>query len=168
VEEKMACRGVLFAINQEQRANLLKAKFDSEVLSFVQDGIEEEWDEEHLVETDKAWDAIHRCLSDGSLYLNRGSAPLNLCILGGKDLHEKGNYIIALKEPSQVQEIARALAGISQDWMRKKYFEIDAEDFGPNFGEEDFEYTWAYFDDVKQFYAKAAAGGRSVIFTVDQ
>jgi hypothetical protein len=168
MEEKMACRGVLFAITEEQKTDLLKANSDSEVLSIVQDGIEEDWDEENLVQTDKAWDAIHRCLTDGNLCPNGGSAPLNLCILGGKSLHIEDSYIIVLKEPSEVQQISKALASISHEWMRKKYFLIDAEDFGPNFGEEDFEYTWAYFEDLQQFYAKAAIEGRSVIFTVDQ
>jgi hypothetical protein len=29
--------------------------------------IEETWEEPFVVESDKAWDAIHRCLTDGSL-----------------------------------------------------------------------------------------------------
>jgi Domain of unknown function (DUF1877) len=34
--------------------------------------------------------------------------------------------------------------------------------------EDDFEYTWAYFEDLPAFFRKAALAGRSVIFTVDQ
>ena len=31
--------------------------------------IEDRWDRDWLVETDKAWDAIHRCLTGGTLEL---------------------------------------------------------------------------------------------------
>jgi len=34
--------------------------------------------------------------------------------------------------------------------------------------EQDFEYTWAYFEGVREFYEKAAAENRWSIFTVDQ
>ena len=37
------------------------------MLDIVQEEIEEPWDEEWLLEMDKAWDAIHRCLTDGRL-----------------------------------------------------------------------------------------------------
>src|SRR5205807_3702890 len=76
----MACRGVLFAITNEQAEELRAARGDdSTILSIVQDEIEEAWDEEHLCQTDKAWDAIHRCLADGTL--GNGNNVLSLCIL---------------------------------------------------------------------------------------
>jgi hypothetical protein len=81
----MACRGVLFAITQEEAQRLRAARGDDKaVSSIIQDEIEEAWDEAHLCQTDKAWDAIHRCLGDGTLA--SGEDPHSLCILGGEQL----------------------------------------------------------------------------------
>ena|SRR5215475_1789966 len=88
----MACRGVLFAITEEQAQLLQAARGDDRrVLSIVQDEIEDAWDEAHLCQTDKAWDAIHRCLGDGTLRWTGGDAargcagePLAMCILCGE------------------------------------------------------------------------------------
>ncbi|RYZ66010.1 MAG: DUF1877 family protein, partial [Proteobacteria bacterium] len=64
----MACRGVHFAITNDDLAALLNADSDGDVMEVVQ-SVEERWEanEGFICETDKAWDAIHRCLSDGSL-----------------------------------------------------------------------------------------------------
>jgi hypothetical protein len=63
----MSARGVHFAVTAEQLAQMLDAVGDDDrVVSIVED-IEEAWDEDFLAESDKAWDAIHRCLTDGHL-----------------------------------------------------------------------------------------------------
>jgi hypothetical protein len=65
----MACRGVHFAITKIDGDRLLTASDDHAVLHIIQDDIEERWDEDWLYQSDKAWDANHRCLSDGTLDL---------------------------------------------------------------------------------------------------
>tara|TARA_R100000789_G_scaffold80776_1_gene75960 strand:+ start:876 stop:1169 length:294 start_codon:yes stop_codon:yes gene_type:complete len=56
----MACRGVHFALTEEQRSQLLAiVESQGDVIGFIQEDIEELWDTEWLCETDKAWDAIH-------------------------------------------------------------------------------------------------------------
>jgi|SRR6185312_4230238 len=165
----MACRGVLFAITEAQAQKLKSARGnDTEVLRVVQDEIGEAWDEAHLCQTDKAWDAIHRCLGDGTL--RNGEGPLSRCILGGEQLHNDSSYIVSLLAPEQVNEVANALRPLDKDWFRARYFKIDPADYGiPGMlNEQDFEYTWAYFEAVRDFYAKAATDGRWSIFTVDQ
>jgi uncharacterized protein DUF1877 len=165
----MACRGVLFAITEDQALKLKSARGDdSVVLSIVQDEIEEAWDEAHLCETDKAWDAIHRCLGDGTL--GSGNDPLSLCILGGEHLHKDGSYIVSLLTPEQVKQVGEALRPVSKEWFRTRYFRIDAAGYGvPGMlNEQDFEYTWDWFEGVREYYQKAAAEERWSIFTVDQ
>lgn len=165
----MACRGVHFAITNEEAQRLKNAAGnDAEVLTIVQDEIEQAWDEEHLCQTDKAWDAIHRCLTDGTLSSGEQFFPLNLCILGGQQLHLGEHYIVSLVAPDEVKQVAKALLPLTEDWLRSRYFAIDPKDYGLNFGEEDFEYTWDYFTGVREFYQKAANDGRWVIFSVDQ
>ena len=165
----MACRGVLFAITAEEAGRLKAARGDdAKVLSIVQEEIEAAWDAEHLCETDKAWDAIHRCLTDGKLRFGRVEYPRNLCILGGEQLHEGDDYIVSLLSPDQVKEVSEALKPITQEWLRDRYFAIDSEEYSLPFGDEDFEYTWEWFEGVRQFYQKAANEGRWTLFTVDQ
>jgi hypothetical protein len=45
---------------------------------------------------------------------------------------------------------------------------LKPDSYGGEIGEQDFGYTWTCFQDVRALYRKAAAGGRAVIFTVDQ
>src|SRR5262249_20461400 len=144
----MACRGVLFAITQDQARQLQAASGnDGLVLSIVQEEIEEAWDEAHLCQTDKAWDAIHRCLGDGTL--QSGKDPLSLCILGGEQLHRDESYIVSLLTPAQVQQVAEALRPLDQPWFRVAYFKIDPAYAGPgSLNEQDFAYTWQYFEAV--------------------
>lgn len=56
----MACRGVHFAITDEDQAALLDAEGDDAVRDIIEQ-IEETWDADNLAEVDKAWDAMHRC-----------------------------------------------------------------------------------------------------------
>ena len=141
---------------------------DAAVLSIVQDEIEDAWDEEHLCQTDKAWDAIHRCLGDGTL--KSGRDPLSLCILGGEQLHMNGSYIVSLLTHEQVKSVVEAICPLDKAWFREAYYKIDPADSAlpGQLNEEDFEYTWAYFEDVREFYTKAAGEGRWSIFSVDQ
>ncbi len=64
----MACRGVHFSLD-EPTALALKAIVDEqERLQCIQERIEEDYFKNHpewLAETDKAWDWIHRVLTDG-------------------------------------------------------------------------------------------------------
>ena len=134
----MPGRGVHFALSQDQESSLLSAKGDEEVMAIVEE-IEEAWDERSLQETDKAWDAIHRCLSDGTLDFHGGSYPLNKCILGGRQLYEGDDYLVAFITRDEVRDIAAALAPIDENWLRAKYFEIKPSDYVQPISEEDFE-----------------------------
>jgi hypothetical protein len=72
----MSARGVHFAISSGQGKQLLAAKSDRKLMALV-DELEETWEEPIVCETDKAWDAIHRCLTSGSLLYVSGAYPLN-------------------------------------------------------------------------------------------
>jgi uncharacterized protein DUF1877 len=163
----MACRGVLFAIDDDTTKRLLAAESDDDVMEIVE-AIEEEWEDDFVEETDKAWDAMHRALSNGSLDPTAGSFPLNRAILGGKHLYQGENYIVALVTKDEVPAVARALAAIDDDGMRKRYREVVPSDYAAEYGDEDREYTVDNFRDVADLYARAAKAGRAVIFTVDQ
>jgi hypothetical protein len=64
--------GVHFALVEKDARRMQRAR-GNDALQEVLEEIEERWDRRWLQETDKAWDAIHRCLTDG--YLRSGSTP---------------------------------------------------------------------------------------------
>jgi hypothetical protein len=81
--------GVHFAITSDQERLLLAAddEGDSHTAGELLEDIEESWrDRELKVDTDKAWDAIHRCLTDGTLDPDGGEHPLSLTVIGGRHL----------------------------------------------------------------------------------
>ncbi|HOQ37889.1 MAG TPA: YfbM family protein [Acetivibrio sp.] len=163
----MSCIGVLFAIESWQTEMLKKCKNDEELVEYIQEEIEEEWDEDWLCETDKAWDAIHRCFADGELDLFGGKPPLNAVIFGGEILNTQPDYYVSLKSNKLVKEIAKEIKDISKDDLRNLYYKI-SDSYQVDISEEDFEYTWEWFENVKDFYVKVAKSNRDVIFTVDQ
>jgi hypothetical protein len=163
----VACRGVLFAITHETVEALLAAASDDEVREIV-GSVEDAWDEERLAETDKAWDAMHRALSDGSLDAEASDAPSSRAILGGRHLYEEDDYIVSLVLANDVPEVARALEAIGDDGFRERYSRLVPRDYAPEYGQEDLDYTAAYFKEVVKLYTRAASEGLAVIFTVDQ
>ncbi|MBU2665312.1 YfbM family protein [Actinoplanes bogorensis] len=165
----MACRGMFYALTDEQEAALIATRDDSEVREFVEDVEMGDWEGDPLdCETDKAWDAIHRCLSDGTLGSGRRLSPLDMAVLGGDHHHEGEEYFVVHVRPAEVAQVAEALEKVDRTWMRRRYDRIDPEDYQGVLSDEDFDYTWYWFGKVRDFYGKAAAANRAVIFTVDQ
>ena len=163
----MACRSVHFAIDDSVVDTLLQSS-DDEIVDIIQEDIEETWDEEWLCETDKAWDAIHRCLTDGRLEWNNGEYPLNRAILEGERLTKCGEYIVCLVPANDVLAVATSLRAVSSEELRQRYFAIPVDDYGAEVNEDDFEYTKENFEDLARFFSKASEAGKAVIFTVDQ
>ena len=99
----MACRGVFFALSSSETEHLLALDSDEKRLEYIQEEIEQAWDEAHVLQTDKAWDAIHRCLADGTLAVSRSSGPMGKLFLGGIQLYsDPQKYIINLTESNEL------------------------------------------------------------------
>lgn len=165
----MACRAVHFSLDATQVEALLGTE-EAERVDYVQEAFEEElWssDASRAQETDKAWDAIHRSLTDGKLAWDNGSYPLNHVILGGELLYHQDDYIFSLKSPDQVHAIASTLARVTKRKLRVGYDAIDPDDYGVPLSDEDFAYTWEWFQGLSKFYQRAASANLYVLFTVD-
>ena len=158
--------GVHFAITSEQERALLAAadEEDDDSVGELLEEIEEFWDDDKLkVDTDKAWDAIHRCLTDGTLDPDGGAYPLSHVVLGGRHLHE--DYYVVYITAGQVREVAEAVRNLDRAWLRQRFESIDDPDYRGAHDETDFEYTWDGFVGVRAFYDRAAMAGPAVIFT---
>src|SRR3954470_13490851 len=101
----MGCRGVHFALTDAQLSQLTSA-WTRKGRRMVIEAIEEDWDRQFLAESDKAWDAMHRCLSDGTLNPTGGSDPLRKAVIGGKNLDVGADYIASLVKAAEVPQVA--------------------------------------------------------------
>ncbi len=167
----MGCLGVLFSLDSPTVEKLKSFRTDEDRLDFLQMDIEEIYMEEHPLwtcELDKAWDAIHRTLTNGKLEWEGGKYPLNHFILGGESLYSEPDYIMSLKTPEEVTEIAQSFATATKEGFRQKYFAIDPKAYGLIPNEEDFDYTWNWFAESEEFWKTAAKEKRFVLFTADQ
>lgn len=75
---------------------------------------------------------------------------------------------MSLKTAQQVRDIAAALPGITETDFRRRYDAIDPKSYGFPLTDEDFRYTWDWFQAVRDLYTRAAQAGRFVLFTADQ
>ena len=120
---------------------------DDELMAAIEE-IEDRWDREWLVETDKAWDAIHRCLTGG--ILDYGPTPLHKCILGEAPPRRRRLH----REPAGARMRSRRWrrrSGTSTSpSMRRSYFAIDPDDYDLPLREEDFGYTWDNFQELRR------------------
>lgn len=170
----MACRGVFFALSKEDESKLLTAAGSDTIVEIITEEIEGRWDEAWLQEMDKSWDAIHRCLGDGTLR-NAQPAVTAKAVIGGRQLSSRSDWIISYLTAEEAKQVANALLPIDQPEFRRRYFALkkkfwwfDRTEYEGEIGEEDFECSWAYFEDMRKFFTKASAAGRAVVFTVDQ
>jgi len=167
----MSSRGVHFAITQHETERLLAKRRVRKRVEIITEEIEERMEmEEHrqwCCETDKAWDAIHRCLTDGSLTFSPHPSGLHAIILGDEVLCHLDWYIITLVRRDRVRELLTPLMAVTKENMRVAYEAIDAGEY-PDKSAEDFEYTWEWFNHLRAFWQRAAEAERDVIFTVDQ
>jgi hypothetical protein len=167
----MGCLGVHFALSDAEVEHLRSLPSERERLDYVIEDVEDCYfadRKEYLAESNKAWDAMHRALADGQLTWDGGDYPLNHVILAGELLYAEPDYIMSLKSPEQVRDIAAALPGVTEAEFLRRYFAIDPEAYGCPANEADFAYTWGWFQNVRRLYTKAAAEGRYVLFTADQ
>jgi Domain of unknown function (DUF1877) len=161
----MSCLGVHFSFPAAQGGGLWDG--DEAARAFVAE-LEERWDTYYLQETDKAWDAIHRCLSDGTLKWSAGDWPLCGAILGGEHMYLGSDFIICFIDDEDITEIAGALDEVTQPWFRERYFGLAARGYEGPVSEPDFDYTWHWFELMRAFFRKTADEGRHMVFTADQ
>ncbi len=135
---------------------------DEDVMPFVE-AIEERWDREWLYETDKVWDAIHRCLTDGKL--EYGRSPLHLCVLAHDNICEDEDYAVCVAEADEVKQVVVAISGIDEAELRRRYDTFDFEAYDGTKSDDDFRYTWENFAPLREFFTKAAADNRAMMFT---
>lgn len=158
----MACRGIYLIIDDAQREAILTGANSAARRDLV-NALEAELLPGPLaLELDLAWEAMHRCLTDGTL--RDGEGPLSLFVLGGDRVDVGRAHIARIVSPTQARAATDASHDVTQSQFRNAYFALRARvDYAIN--ETDFQYTWSAFLDARDFFPRAAAMNRWVLFT---
>ena len=165
----MSCLGIHMALGDHQ-ARELESLSEEARITYLTDLESDlfEGSPDLVAETDKSWDALHRTLSDGELTWTGGTYPLNHAVLGGTVLYSKDDYLVSLKSPAQVKDIASALASLDRAHFDELYWRIDPASYDAELSEDDLDYTWSWFEGVAALFQRAAAANLSVVFMADQ
>lgn len=165
--------GIHFALEPGDFRRVLKAVGDDYALlelilgDFEAFYLESKRQSKWCFQTDSAWDALHRCLTNGRLECESGPYPLAYAVLGGQQLYAGDDYIVSMVTRRHVAATARALQAVTKEWLRERYLAIDPRDYGQRLDDDDFEYTWANFEGLPKFFEDAGRAGRAVIFTAE-
>ena len=76
------------------------------------------------------------------------------------------HHVISLVEAAELPPLVTAAGQIDRSELRRRYDAMRG--YEGRQGDEDFEYTWADFEEFAGFLARASDQGRAVVFTVDQ
>lgn len=162
----MAGRGGFEAITPADAGRLL-AQPEAERWDYTADGM----DAVFGIPMDKAWVAIHRVLSDGTLYGTLGEPPLDMAVLGDHLICQTSvDDFLYLKHPPEVADITRELTQLSRQVFEEKLAALpepdeDMQALGLDLIPDEIEYVWPYFEDMRAFYQRAAAEGLAVLFS---
>lgn len=163
----MACRGYFLALDDICAARVLAEHGNNARLIEVVKELDMT-DAPDECAVDKAWDGIHRCLTEGKLGGEDGTYPLNAVVLSGLPLHDGDDYVVSYNTAAEVRDVAAALATVDMERFTAIYWMIDPDDFGAARDDDGLAYLTAYLADITAFYERAANAGWSTIFVVDQ
>ncbi len=163
----MVGRGYHIALGREHAKRLFGLKEDQAILQFLEELKADPAMKKsgRLLDSGTAWDAIHRCLTEGELDASAGDFPLSHAVLGGKQLHQGDDYAAVLVRPDMTRFIADALAEVGEDDFRKKFFALNPQSYNQRIGEKEFTEVWLALQNLKVFYEAATENLEAVVFT---
>ena len=121
----MACRGWYIALLPEEASKFLGLTSVDNRVEFLNTLYTPADADGRQQSVDKSWDAMHHCLCGGWLDTEHGEEAKRACVIGGRQLSDRGDYIISYVEPSLVGVVAAALEGVTREWFLSQYSGLD-------------------------------------------
>lgn len=162
----MPSEGRHVILKETERDRLLAASGDGAVLKILDD-LSGLTDASRSSDCGRYWDAIHRTLSNGTLYYDEGEYPLNRVVLGGRQLLKKGEGAAALLDPVEVKDAAAALTALTEEAFHERYDRIDPDDYEGEFGDDDRRHAWGMLKDIRRLFSRAAAEEAALVFIAE-
>jgi len=160
-------RGFHIALGREHAKTLFGIKDDAALLKFL-DELKTRPDMKkngRVLETERLWDPIHRCLTEGELDPAGGEFPLNHAVIGGKQLHKGADCVAVLVRPDMVRFVSDALSELTEEAMRPKFFGLPKAACATPQDEKNFMALWLALKDLQVFFEAAADNLEAVVFT---
>lgn len=162
----MPSEGRHVILSETEQDRLLAAPGDAAVLKLLEE-LSGLTDTSRSLDCGRHWDAIHRTLSNGTLYYDEGEYPLNRVVLGGRQLLKKSDGAAALLEPAEVKDAAAALTALTEESFHERYDRIDPDDYEGEFGDDDRRQAWGVLKDIRSLFSRAAAEGAALVFIAE-
>ncbi|MDO4881057.1 MAG: DUF1877 family protein [Capnocytophaga sp.] len=162
----MARLGMLYAITDEELAQL-KAQKIEERYEYMVDEIQAElFATEDCWELDMAWEGIQFCLGEGT-WKEGNKVPYNI-IFGGEIICDYNNEIISLKKAKDIKEIVDYLEiNNLQEIIKNNFEDIREDEYSLPKDEDELNYLLDWSKGILEFYQHALDNQLNVIFTVD-
>ena len=80
-------------------------------------------------------------------------------------MSDRNDYIVSFVDTPNVKRVADAIAPFTESDFRMRYYALKS-DYEMPLSDEDFEYTWTCFTSLRELFNRAAAAGRSMLFSV--
>ncbi len=167
----MRMMGTYCMIDREKVDSILNGELEASEAIFF--GDDDDYDGEgNMLSIEKAWHAIDYVLTKGV----DDSQALARVVVGREVSDEEIGYAPATYiTEDEVKEIAEAIGGVSREAFRERfdfkgmrdedvYLVSDATE---DTEEEVFDYVWENFRNLKEFYKKAAAFNKCLLFFVE-
>ena len=131
------------------------------VPEFVQERIRE-GQFQFIAETNRSIDALHRCLTNGTMTASSEYYPFNK-VVAGKQLYHWG-YIVFFVTRQEVADVAKALSTIDPLELRQRYATLAETDYQNDMEEGEDEWMVEYFLRLREFYRHTAEAQRPAAF----
>lgn len=162
----MSTAGFHLALPRDAAKQLFGCKTDEALREFVETYVrcDSHRSDGLVLETGSVWQDIHRLFSDGTLNPAAGEFPLNHCILGGRQLHQGEQFVVALVRPDMTAHVAEAIEQLDREKLHQRYLGVNAAAPDSTVATEDFIETWQALVHIGRFFAAAAQQRHAVVF----
>lgn len=167
-EVSVAGEGAYVVLTRNDAKDLFAMEGDEAVRGFIEKlrNSPKHREADLVLECGKAWDPIHRVLTDGTLSRESDDFPNDHCVLGGRRLHEGADFEVIMVRPDIVILVAESLHKMKRAEFSEKYLALDPEQYGHVPTETEGDAVWAMFKLIRQLFEDASGDHAAVVFTV--
>ena len=163
----MSMMGIFIPLSAQELEKYVK---DSTLFDLMLDDALDEEENPDWLDIEKSWDGLSFLLTGvGPDEIAKAAPPLSWMIFGAHVLdpdQDLGYGPASYLTPQEVKELAAALSGISIPQLKANYDSAkmnELELYPNNWDDEGIDFLLPHFEQLKKFYAKAAANNQAVV-----